>query len=267
MTALEHYQAGRLSDAIAAAVQDVKAAPTSLGKRTFLAELLCFSGDLDRADTHLDALARQNPELAPGVALFRQLIRAEQARRQFYEEGRVPEVVHQPSQSLRSRIEATVFLREGDVASAKASLETANAAALPCGTVDGQKSECFRDLDDLTADVFEIFTPNGKFFWIAMEQVVSVEFRAPQSPRELLWRPAEMVVRDGPEGEVYFPTLYCGSHNADDDATKLGRATDWRDEAGIMRGVGQRMFLAGEEAKSVLDLQSLELQPTSLSKA
>lgn len=267
MTALEHYQAGRLNDAITAALQEVKAAPMSLGKRTFLAELLCFAGDLERADTHLDALARQDPELAPGVALFRQLIRAEQARRQFYEQGRVPEVLHDPSPSLRNRLEASVLLREGDAATARQRLDDANAAALPCGTVGEVTCDCFRDLDDLTAEVFEILTPNGKFYWIAMEQVVSVEFRQPTSPRELLWRPAEVVVRDGPEGEVYFPTLYSGSHASDEDAVKLGRATDWREEAGIMRGIGQRMFLAGDEAHSILDLTNVELQPTSLSQA
>ena len=267
MTALEHYQAGRLTDAIAAAVQDVKAAPMSLGKRTFLTELLCFAGELERADTHLEALAKQNPELAPGVALFRQLIRAAQAQRQFYEEGRIPEVVHEPSPSFRSRMEASVFLREGDLAAARQSLDEANGASPPCGSVDAAACDCFRDLDDLVGDVFEVFTPNGKYYWIAMEQVVSVEFRKPESPRELLWRPVEMTVRDGPEGEVYLPSLYCGSHLADDDATRLGRATDWRDEGGIMRGIGQRMFLAGDEARSILDLTSVELQPTSVSRA
>lgn len=267
MTAVEHYQAGRLNDAIADAIAAVKAAPTDLAKRTVLAEMLCFSGDLERADKHLDALAQQNPELGPGVALFRQLIRAELARKQFYEEGRVPEVVQQPSDSVRARLEASVALREQDMAAAKASLDEANAAALPRGMVNETECNMFRDLDDLTADVFEVLTPNGKYYWIPMELVVSIEFRNPESPRELMWRPAEMTVRDGPEGEVYLPTLYYGSSRAEDDATKLGRATEWHDVGGIMRGIGQRMFLVGDEAKSILELASLELQPTSVSKA
>lgn len=267
MSTFEHFQAGRLSDAVASAISDVKSAPTDLGKRTVLAEMLCYTGDLERADKHLETLAQQNPELGPGVALFRQLIRAEQARRQFFEEGRVPEIVQEPSASLRARLEASVMIRDGDFGGARISLDQANAHPLPGGTVDDVPCEYLRDLDDLVADVFEVLTPNGKYYLIPMEQVISLEMRKPESPRELMWRPAEMTVRDGPEGEVYLPTLYHGSHKAEDDATKLGRATQWLDQGGITRGCGQRMLLVGEEARSILELNEMQLQPSSVSRA
>ena len=95
MTARELFDAAKLNDAIAAALEDVKKAPTDTGKRGFLAELLCFAGDLERADKQLDALGHQDPQVMVGVSLFRQLIRAEQARQQFYTEGRLPEFLNQ----------------------------------------------------------------------------------------------------------------------------------------------------------------------------
>src|SRR5690348_15435348 len=95
MNAHEQFDAGHLNDAVTAALEEVKKAPADTGKRGFLAELLCFTGDLERADKQLDALGHQDPKVMVGVALFRQLIRAEQARQQFYSEGRLPEFLNQ----------------------------------------------------------------------------------------------------------------------------------------------------------------------------
>ena len=39
------------------------------------------------------------------------------------------------------------------------------------------------------------------------------------------------------------------------DALRLGRETDWREaEGGPVRGVGQRMFLVGEDAVPMMEL-------------
>ena len=62
MTAQEHFAAGRLSAAIDAQLQEVKAAPLDAGRRTFLFELLAFAGELDRADQQLAVLAQETAE-------------------------------------------------------------------------------------------------------------------------------------------------------------------------------------------------------------
>ena len=42
------------------------------------------------------------------------------------------------------------------------------------------------------------------------------------------------------------------------DEYRLGRATDWSDpDAGPVRGVGQRAFLAGDELVSIMDFTEL----------
>ena len=79
------------------------------------------------------------------------------------------------------------------------------------GTCDDQPFDDLRDLDELTASFFEVLTSTGKYFWIPLERVDTVEFRAWERPRDLLWRRAHMVVRGGPDGEVYLPVLYAGS--------------------------------------------------------
>jgi type VI secretion system protein ImpE len=67
-----------------------------------------------------------------------------------------------------------------------------------------------------------------------------------------------LVVRDGPDGEVYLPTLYAGSHADADDRVRLGRVTDWRGGDGLpVRGVGLRTFLVGSEGRPVLELKEI----------
>jgi len=262
MNADAHFKAGNLKDAIAAALDDVKKAPKDAGKRGFLAELLCFAGDLERADKQLDALGHQDPQLTAGIALFRQLIRAEQARQQFFSEGRLPEFLNnQVTPDLRKRMEAALLVREKKAAEAKTLLEAADGERPKAsGTSNGQAFEDIRDLDDLTSSFFEILTSTGKYYWIPIANVESVEFRAPNRPRDLLWRPANMSVRGGPEGEVFLPVLYAGSAASDDDQVRLGRVTQWlEDPAGPVRGLGQREFLVGEDARSIMELQTLEI--------
>ena len=60
-TAAELYKSGQLAEAIAAAGDEVKRHPADAARRGFLAELLCFAGDFDRADKQLDAIGASGP--------------------------------------------------------------------------------------------------------------------------------------------------------------------------------------------------------------
>lgn len=257
-TAAQLFQAGRLDEAITTLNGEIKKKPTDLDRRVFLAELLSFAGNLERADLQLDTIGTQEPQVAVTMALFRQLVRAEQARRQLFADGRVPEFIDQPADHLRLHLEALVALRAGDTADAVTKLAQAEEMRPPVsGSHDGTPFDDFRDLDDLTGGFFEVYTSTGKYFWIATETVELVEFRTPERPRDLLWRPAHMVVRGGPDGEVYLPTLYGGAPADAEDALKLGRATDWSEDVPV-RGIGQRCFLVGEESIPMLQLGTLE---------
>jgi type VI secretion system protein ImpE len=259
VNARECYDAGRLNDALAASLAEVKSAPADLGRRGFLCELACFAGDLERADRQLDLLGDQDPQAALGVSLFRQLIRAEQARQQFYTEGRLPEFVAEATPVIKMHLEASILLRDGKPGeAAKLLAEAEGQRPKAGGACDGRPFTDFRDLDDLVAPVFEVLTSNGKYYWIPVERVESVEFRPPQRPRDLIWRRVHMVVRDGPDGEVYLPTLYAGTHAAAEDGLRLGRATDWTGGNGApVRGMGQRTYLVGDEARTILELKEL----------
>ena len=264
MTPGELYQAGRLREAVAAALDAVKKHPTDADRRGQLCELLCFSGDLERADRHLETLSQHDPSSQVGVTIFRQLIRAETARMQCYAEGRVPEFLGPPSQVFRLHLEASLCVREGALAEAQAKLAQAEDQRVRVrGLCGGRPFDDFRDLDDLSAPFWEVLTTAGKYYWVPVERVQLVEFRAPERPRDLLWRRAHMVVREGPDGEVFLPALYPGTHASDDDQLRLGRGTQWIEQPGApVRGIGQRMYLVGDEALPMLQLTEITFEPT-----
>lgn len=260
------FRAGRLDPAIAAAGAAVRSRPADPAARLLLAELLVFAGNLERADVILDAAAQLDPKAAVAVAEFRQLLRAETARRQCAREGRVPEFLGEPPPALRSALAAALALRGGDEAEAARASAEAEALRPPVAGVlarpEGEQPfEDFRDADDLHAGFFEVLTTTGKYFWIPTERVAEIAFHPPRRPRDLAWRRATMAVEDGPEGEVYLPVLYECDRPDVTDELRLGRATDWIGaEDGPVRGVGQRVFLIGEEAYGIMDLAALRFR-------
>jgi type VI secretion system protein ImpE len=256
----DHYQAGDLQQAIAAAKDEVRKSPADTAKRGFLCELLCFAGDWEGADRQLDTLGQQDPDAAVALAAFRHLIRAEQSRQQFYADGRLPEFLDKPSADrLRLNLEASICIREGQAAEAARLLGQAEEQRPHfAGVCNGQKFDDLRDLDDLTASFFEVLTSNGKYYWIPIERVELLEMRAPTRPHDLLWRRAHMVVTDGPDGEVFIPAVYAGTGANGDDRLRLGRATDWRSKPGEpTRGFGQRTFLVGEDSRSIMEIETI----------
>lgn len=262
MDAHELYRAGKLAEAVVAAGEAVKTQPGDSGRRGLLAELLLLAGNLDRADLQLDALTKADAQSAPHVAMLRQLVRAEQARRQVFAEGRLPEFLGPPPEGMKERLRAAVLLRSGPAGEAAKCLAAAEERRTRVrGTCDGASFDDLRDLDDLTADFFEVLTTTGKYFWIPFDRVISVEFRAPTRPRDLLWRRTAMAVRDGPEGEVFVPAVYPDVDGAADDAARLARTTSWRGGDGApVRGVGQRTLLVGDEPKPILEIREIRFE-------
>ena len=259
MNARQFFDAGRLKEAIAASAAEVKQAPSDVARRTFFCELLCFAGHLERADLQLDTLLQLDPAVALAVALFRQLLHAEQARQHFYTDGRLPDFLDVPDPVLKLHLEASILLRDGKKAEAATALAQAEERRVKVsGVCDGQPFADFRDLDDFTASFFEVLTSTGKYYWIPMERVELIEFRPPVRPRDLLWQRVHMVVRGGPDGEVFLPTIYAGSPAEADEKLALGQVTDWRGGNGEpVRGVGQRNFLVGDEGRAILELKEL----------
>jgi type VI secretion system protein ImpE len=259
-TAGELYRAGHLAAAIDAATQAVKGAPADLAARWLLAELLIVSGEHDRADGQLDTIMSLEAGAAATVVPVRHLLRAETARRDFFAGAGLPEFLDDgPTAAMRLLLESSVQVRAGDTARAATCAEEAERLrpAL-AGRLGDQPFSDFRDLDDLTSGVFEVLTQTGKYYWIPAERVELLEFTKPERPLDLVWRRVRMVVREAFDAEVHMPAIY-GTLTGADDASRLGRRTDWVGESPApVRGVGQKVFLVdGDREVGVMELETV----------
>ena len=235
MTPRQLLDSGNLNGALKALTAEVRDNPTDTTRRTFLFELLCFAGEYDRADKHLEVLSGENQAASLGSLLYRAALHAERLRHDTF------------AKKAFSALESSISRPQA-------------------GTLNGTPFQTFADADARIGARLELFAA-GSYLWIPFEHIESVEMTPPRRLRDLLWAPA--VVRTGPAftvqelGEVFIPVLYPFSSKHADDAVRLGRATVWEsNEDGDAVPFGQKLFLADDEEISLLEIRSLKFNPS-----
>jgi type VI secretion system protein ImpE len=260
MEATELFQAGKLDEALAAQTAQVKANPGDQAKRLFLFELLAFAGEYERARRQIDALQYDEIELQTAASDYRKLLDAEEFRRKVFREGLQPKFLSDtPPEHVRLRLEGLHRLREGNKVAATESLaQAAEASPSVNGKLNEKPFDDLRDCDDLFGTVLEVIS-QGNYFWVPLETIESIALMAPRFPRDLLWVKARMETASG-AGQVFLPALYPGTHEHKDSQVRLGRQTDWTEDGPVL-GRGLRMFLAGDDASTLLEWRDVQIEP------
>ncbi len=245
---------GRLDDAVAALGARVRSRPADHAARTSLAELLCLSGAFERAEAQLAIVAQQTVDRPVAIARLRHLIRAATAREAWFADGAVPALIGEPTPLQRTAIELAVAMRAGDGARIAALLEQAeDARPRLSGSMDGEAFDDWRDADDRSAWFFEILTNDGGYLWVDPASIAGLRFSPAARPIDLLWRETRMSLRDGRVADIVVPAQYAFLPDTS-QAHRLGRETGWQEVHGASVGLGQRLWLLGEEARGVLEL-------------
>ncbi len=265
MDALELFRAGKLDEAIQAAVAGVKQAPNKPEQRDLLAQLLCFAGEFERAESHLKTLQIQFPDREQAILLLQNLVSAAQARQKFFDGGWLPQFLENPPDYLKLHLEASVELREGRPESAKQILERAEEMRpAVAGKCDGHNFEDMRDFDDLTAPFLEVLTSHGTYYWVPFERIRRLALLHMESPIDVLWRAARMDVSDELQGVVYVPQLYIDSASSADEEIRLGKATEWKSNEGEpVRGLGHRVLWLSGEARPMAQISEMSFKRPS----
>jgi len=228
MDALSLYRAGQLAAAIEALGEELKKQPLDAKRRIFLFELLCFAGDFDRAEKHLNVVSDASPQAAAGAMLYRSALHAERERQDMFARGALPQ---------------------------------GSAHASPAGELNGQRFTGLTDADPRIGANLEAFIA-GSYTWIPFAYIESIETEPPKRLRDLLWLPAILhttsAFRLQDLGEVLLPVIAPLSWKDSDDAVRLGRNTVWNDdpEYGQLPS-GQKLLIFGEEERPFLEIRKL----------
>jgi type VI secretion system protein ImpE len=229
MNARQLFQAGRLDEAIDALGAEVRDNPTDAQRRAFLFELLCFAGQYDRAEKHLNVLGSGGRNAEMGALLYHAALHAERLRQEMFAKESFP------------------------ISSAK----------VVGGTINGQAFTSITDADPRIGARLEVFAA-GQYMWLPFEHIETVRVDPPKKLRDLLWAPA--IVRpaktfQGLElGEALLPAIAPLTWRHPDAAVRLGRVTEWKDLSdGDQAPIGQKMLLVDDEEFPMLELRELEI--------
>jgi type VI secretion system protein ImpE len=238
MNPQELFKAGNLNEAIAALGDGLRRNPMDRKSRTFLFELLCFSGEYERAEKQLDVLAQGGSQSDFGALLYRGALNATKTREDLF--------------------------RDGKLAETTAPSESADALALT-GALNGVPFGVVVDADPRVGANLEVFAA-GSYLLVPFSLLSSVEIAAPRRLRDLLWIPA--VIRTAPAfqgrelGETLLPALTPLSGKHSSGAVRLGRETVWEEnETGELCPVGQKILLVDGEDVPILDVRKIEFGP------
>jgi type VI secretion system protein ImpE len=250
--------AGNLKSAVDEAIKLVKTNPTNVSGRTFLFELSCFSGEWDRAEKQLDAIGHQDGNALIGSVIFRQNFKCERDRANLFSHNTQPESAMPFPDHVKDLLRAVDLVRTGDTAGARELLDKVEEERPAYRvTVDGEGFADFRDYNELTMCVFEVFVKDN-YVWLPFDQVSSIEFFESKSLRDVYWRQAKVEMVNGTSGEMFFPSLYVNTWKNENDVVRLGRTVEWRDLGDeIYVGEGARVFWASGKDKPMADIKSI----------
>jgi type VI secretion system protein ImpE len=262
--AKEFLARGDLAGAISSITLNVKSRPADASARIFLFELLCFAGEYDRAEKHLDTIGHQKEEMLIGTTVYRQLLAAEKARRQIFSGDGLPGFLADPPDYAPLYLESIRLARNDSPEKARILLEKALELVHPmAGKADGYPFDGFEDSDIFIGPFLEVMLGNN-YSWIPFEEIKHIELSKPEQLRDLIWAKAKLETNGGNLGDVFLPVLYPFSSDDRDDSVKLGRVTKWIEiGSGLTRGVGQRLFMAGGQEKAILEMTEITFESAS----
>jgi type VI secretion system protein ImpE len=241
MDARQLFEAGKLSEAILALSSHLRENPTDTKSRTFLFELLCFSGDYTRAEKQLNTLEQEgNKDSFLGTLLYKAALNGENTRQEMFEKKTYPAPI------------------------------VNGAAASVRGKLNGKEFESLADADARFGGKLELFAA-GDYLWIAFHDLAAIHIEQPKRLRDLLWLPAK--VNTGPAyrsrelGEILLPAISPLSFQHPDDEVKLGRVTEWcENEGGEVAPYGQKTLLVDGEEFPLLEVRELLIYPQTISQ-
>jgi len=256
----ELIRAGKLSEARQHLINSVKSSPGDSGLRVLLFQVLSLMGDWEKAERHIDILAAQDVKAEAGVLSYRNLLHAERIRQEVNNLERRPDFLPKSPPYVEKFFLALEQIRQSDLKTAEASFDQLEAdRPRVSGTVNGKPFVDIRETDSYLLFFVEAFV-HERYVWIPFESIREMVLQAPESLFDLIWTPAHITAWDGLTLNCFLPVVYPDSAFADDDRIKMGRMTDWHPlGAAFFRGLGQHVYLFGEEEMPLLEIRELRM--------
>ncbi|KFK97901.1 MULTISPECIES: type VI secretion system accessory protein TagJ [unclassified Serratia (in: enterobacteria)] len=227
-------QENTISAAISQVETDIKAHPTDADLRAALAQLLCLTGNWQRAKMQLKSWQALKPVAQPTTYLLMQSVEAELQRQAVFAGQATPLWVNSAESWMMQMLGALHHDLRGEDEQAEAvrdrALEEAmtSSGQLTFANGEEQNTEAFSwltDGDGRLGPVCELAL-NGNYYWLPFSAIAEIQFQAPQSAIDLVWSHALIRLVDGREHICQLPVRYPLLADSA-DALLLGKRTEW----------------------------------------
>ena len=143
MTAKLLLDANNVREAESALSKHLRQNPADSDQRSFLFELLCFSGQYDRAEKQLAVLAQGSREAETGAVLYYSALHAEKVRHEVFRKSEFPPT---------------------------------SAPSSVSGKINGRPFQSICDADPAIGARLEVYAA-GAYLWIPFEHIASMQDR------------------------------------------------------------------------------------------
>ena len=258
----EALKGGRLSEALAAAKDAVRKAPSDSRQRSILFQLYCIQGNWEGAQTQLKLVGEFDVEATIWVGNCEKVLACESSRQAVFAGKAAPTLFGKPPEWVGGTVEALRLGLEGKWPAAAASqahaLEMAPATA---ARVNDQEVAWVADGDSRLGPLLEAFV-DGKYYWIPFEHIRAVTMSVRTHMMDSIWAPAEFRWLNEGMAKGYIPVRYPGSEASTDPQIQLGRKTDWAERTeNFFCGLGHRVFVTDTAEFGLAEIQSIQFEP------
>ena len=255
----EALKGGRLSEALAAAKDAVRKAPSDAKHRSVLFQLYCIQGNWEGAQTQLKLVNEFDVEATIWVGNCEKVLACEASRQAVFAGKAAPTLFGKPPEWVGSTIEALRLGVDGNWPAAAASqahaLETAPATA---ANINGQDVAWVADGDSRLGPLLEAFV-DGKYYWIPFEHIRGVTMSTRTHMMDSIWAPVEFRWLNEGMAKGYVPMRYPGSETSTDPQIQLGRKTEWSEQAeNFFCGLGHRVLVTDAAEFDLAEVKSIQ---------
>ncbi len=258
MNAESLLQSGDLTACKVQLFNEIKKDPSNVQLRVFLFQFSCINRDWQRAKTQLDVLKDMSDSTLAMVNTYTQLIECELKREKVLSGDIEPTCFGEPSDWLACYVKAYKLYCLNEIGQAEQLIQQgAQLAPMISGTVDEQPFEWLSDADVRFGPAIEVML-NGGYYWLPLEYILEINFEPVDDLRDLVWRAANLTLKNKGQLIVFIPVRYPITHETSDPQL-LARTCDWQEPAAeFYVGSGQRIFMSDKKEYPLLDIKSIK---------
>ncbi|MFT4810706.1 MAG: type VI secretion system protein ImpE [Paraglaciecola sp.] len=258
MNAESLLKSGDLTACKAQLFSEIKKDPSNVNLRIFLFQLSCINRDWQRAKTQLDVLKDLSDSTLAMVNTYTQLIECELKREKVLSGDVEPICFGEPSDWLACYVKAYQLYCINEIDQAKQLIQQgAELAPMISGTVDEEPFEWLSDADVRFGPAIEVML-NGGYYWLPLEYISEINFEPVDDLRDLVWRAANLTLKNKGQLIVFIPVRYPISPETSDPQL-LARTCDWQEPVvDFYVGSGQRVFMSDKKEYPLLNIKSIK---------